>query len=519
VPVMLAHLASLLFLPLGCIRFDGLPDMPAGTASDPRIYASPKDSFNANVAAGRWLARAANISWDLVGTAGEVLATTNEIRERFGGVIFVGDSQIREVAWAGLQMLTPRQKLVFSKTDKVFGGHRGLSRSACVPQSVGKTGFTATCTELSSDGSCELWSPFHNKSHAEAMRRLLLTRPHQWDGLLSVHQSVCDSDFFVSYQATWGAMPVIPTSLPSCLHPQDGSETYALPHKRTGVRKPVLWIVDGCGLHEMEFCDARRDSLPQHAFNRFPDGLLRSGTIVYQPVGAGFLMKASNRFRGECEAINADQIAAKEVTWLQAKGVPYYDYTKLTLQYAPLMYDAIHFTYYWVPCSNTFPELARMVAQLAFQQGVGRPAQVCGPGTPPSTPTPPVVLEQMIRAAREQAVAGGARNGTLRLHLGQEAEDAERAYSAALHLSKKASKGGAKGKAAKAEAKAGAKAEAKAEAKNEGAGGGLKAKAKRDESLSAAISRVAAEFGGRKQRAALNQAITKLATRYEAHDV
>ena len=45
------------FLPLGCIRFDGLPDMPAGTASDPRIYASPKDSLNANVAAGRWLAR------------------------------------------------------------------------------------------------------------------------------------------------------------------------------------------------------------------------------------------------------------------------------------------------------------------------------------------------------------------------------------------------------------------------------------------------------------------------------
>ena len=45
------------------------------------------------------------------------------------------------------------------------------------------------------------------------MRRLLLTKPHQWDGKLSVSQSVCDSDFFVSYQATWGAMPVEPTTV------------------------------------------------------------------------------------------------------------------------------------------------------------------------------------------------------------------------------------------------------------------------------------------------------------------
>ena len=44
------------------------------------------------------------------------------------------------------------------------------------------------------------------------------------------------------------------------------------------------------------------------------------------------------------------------------------------------MFDAIHFTYYWVPCSHTFPELARLVAQLGFQEALGHPVRVCAPG-------------------------------------------------------------------------------------------------------------------------------------------
>ena len=94
---------------------------------------------------------------------------------------------------------------------------------------------------------CSVHSPFHNKSHAEKMRRLLLTRPHEWDGTLRVDESACASDFFVSYQATWGAMPVEPRSLPPCLHPRDGAATYSLKHS-SGVVKPLLWIVDGCVL-------------------------------------------------------------------------------------------------------------------------------------------------------------------------------------------------------------------------------------------------------------------------------
>jgi hypothetical protein len=345
---MLPHVAPLLLL--ACVRFEGLPDMPPGTAADPIIYASQSKQFSSRVGEARLLVRSANISWVLRGTAGEVFASSREIRERFGGIIFVGDSQIREIAWAALQMLTHRQPKRYSKTDRVFGGtRRPLGDSACVPQTIGKTGFTASCgVEGSAAGAsaepCSIHSPFHNKSHAEKMRKLLLTKPHLWDGKLSVSESVCDSEFFLSYQATWGAMPIDPTTLPKCLHPPAGAAEYSLPHKRLGVRKPVLWIIDGCGLHEMEFCDARRWTLPQSVLPKFSDALLASGTVVYQTVGAGFLMKAARRFRGDCADVTSDQVARTEVAWLDQKRVRRYNYTSLALQYAPLMFDAIHYT-------------------------------------------------------------------------------------------------------------------------------------------------------------------------------
>ena len=128
------------------------------------------------------LARSANISWTLVGTAGENLASYREIREKYGGIIFVGDSQIREIAWAAMQMLTPGQPKLFHRQDKVFARLRPPGKSACVPQTIGKTGFTASCGrrafgskgELLKPGTepeeCSLHSPFKNKSHAEAMR-------------------------------------------------------------------------------------------------------------------------------------------------------------------------------------------------------------------------------------------------------------------------------------------------------------------------------------------------------------
>ena len=54
--------------------------------------------------------------------------------------------------------------------------------------------------------------------------------------------------------------------------------------------------MDGCGLHEMEFCSDRRTKLPHYTLERFPLRLLRE-TVVWQTVGAGFLMRSANRFK------------------------------------------------------------------------------------------------------------------------------------------------------------------------------------------------------------------------------
>ena len=234
---------------LACVRFSGLPDMPPDTAGDPKVYATDRSTHGRNVFDARINVRLKNVSWMLSGTEGEKLVTAAEIRERFGGIIYVGDSQIREIAWAGAQMMTNRvYKLRFSPKDPVLRprskAHATMQlESSCVPQSVGKTGFTATCPAVALGEPCDFHSPFKNKTHAEKMRKLLLTRPHNWDGVLSVSKHVCESDFFISYQATWGAVPVLPETIPSCLHGARGAdgrvEEFGL--MRNGVRKPILW--------------------------------------------------------------------------------------------------------------------------------------------------------------------------------------------------------------------------------------------------------------------------------------
>ena len=400
-----------------CVRFENFPTINA-PSNDPALYRVKNKDWKAYTERARTDVRGAHFDWLLVGDSGEVLARPEEVRAAFSGVIFVGDSQIREVAWAGLKMLLGEQKLRFYNGDKVFGRRPRHSQlqGHCVPQSVGKTGFTATCG-ADAAVACDVHSPFDNATHAEKMRKLLLTRPHEWDGTLRVSPHVCDADFFVSYQATWGANPVSPDTIPRCLHPARPGAPYRLhrPHGAKGGggksgggkggggaaaaagsaagsaaavasggagaprHRPVLWIVDGCGLHEMEFCSELRHGLPNSVLSRFHPQVLRS-SVVYQTVGAGFLMPDAKRYKGACASLDADQVAATEAAWLDARGVRRYNYTSLALQYAPLMFDAIHYTYYWVPCTKTFPEMTRLVAQLAFQQALGRPVDVCPPG-------------------------------------------------------------------------------------------------------------------------------------------
>ena len=273
-----------------------MPELPAGTANSSELYGVGKKKWGSNVDSARRVVRnpEAGFKWLLGGTAGERLVSAADVRDKYAGVIFVGDSQIREVAWAAMKLLAPGWELRFHTKDPVFGGSSARKNqqleSTCVPQTVGKTGFTATCKGT----SCDLHSPFHNKSHAEAMRKLLLTRPHDWDGSLSLSEHACDADFFLSYQATWGAIPVKPHTLPKCMHPRMADDTFGITRvggwpprspedDGPGARKPVLWVMDGGGLHEMEYCDPRRWSLPQHVLRLFPDAVLRR-TVVWQPV-------------------------------------------------------------------------------------------------------------------------------------------------------------------------------------------------------------------------------------------
>ena len=65
-------------------------------------------------------------------------------------------------------------------------------------------------------------------------------------------------------------------------------------------------------------------------------------------------------------------MARLETQYLDTLGVRHYDYTALAMQFAPLMFDAIPFTYYWVPCAQAFPEMARLVGLPAAR---ARPAR------------------------------------------------------------------------------------------------------------------------------------------------
>ena len=134
----------------------------------------------------------------------------------------------------------------------------------------------------------------------------------------------------------------------------------------------------------MEFCSPLRGVLPQTVLSNFPRRTLQSH-LVYQPAGGGFLMRSAKRFKGECASIDAHQVAALETAWLDASRVRHYNYTDVALRHAPLMFDAIHFTYYWVKCEQTFPEMARLVAQLGLQHAMHKPLQLC-PAPPPPSP-------------------------------------------------------------------------------------------------------------------------------------
>lgn len=175
---------------LSCVHFEGLPDV--GAAEEARsLYTSTPRAWDARVRHARALVRrwSRNGNFTLTGTAGERFTTETEIREQYGGILLVGDSQIRELAWALLKALTPSEELRFGTDGKqIFTEGKSESarlrsrrrlRGACLPQSVGKLGFTAVCyraRQAESSRVCEIFSPFHNSTHMEQSKQQWLFR-------------------------------------------------------------------------------------------------------------------------------------------------------------------------------------------------------------------------------------------------------------------------------------------------------------------------------------------------------
>lgn len=161
--------------------------------------------------------------------AANIGARRRELRDRFRGVVFVGDSQTREIAWGALHLTTPRAHIRFEPSDTVLGKlplHKAAS--ACVSIEVSKSSFTAACTS-GVGGACTLSSPLHNVSKEDLIVRTLpawlvtgrsekelrqnniagvrfqLSSQYKaWDGRLALSPQVYSSDFLRLFPALDG---------------------------------------------------------------------------------------------------------------------------------------------------------------------------------------------------------------------------------------------------------------------------------------------------------------------------
>ena len=102
-----------------CVRFENFPTINA-PSNDPALYRVKNKDWKAYTERARTDVRGAHFDWLLVGDSGEVLARPEEVRAAFSGVIFVGDSQIREVAWAALGLLASGSPVEWNMSDPVF---------------------------------------------------------------------------------------------------------------------------------------------------------------------------------------------------------------------------------------------------------------------------------------------------------------------------------------------------------------------------------------------------------------
>ena len=313
-----------------CQRIVGLPTLPLSTASGWCFGADDCVEWSKSVTARVAHVRASvhpalggwNATWALTPSSAAI-ATPEEVQRRYAGIVVVGDSQIREVAWAVLQLLASEDSRL----------------TPCMPNTV-RTGWRASCTSAPRR-ACS-WDAVKDTGAAgtEWRRRhagvaspefMPLVNVSHWDSRLTIwaerqgpkaSMSVCDpSHFLMAYQPIWGNAPIDPTSLPACLHQGNGRYGRVT---GDGTYLPILWVINGGGLHEIMGGHEPEDPLPQNTLRLFGTEALQH--VVWVPTGAGpkgcSKCDASKMNHGASSVFARGQRKAKqEVAWTEAHGV------------------------------------------------------------------------------------------------------------------------------------------------------------------------------------------------------
>jgi hypothetical protein len=248
---------------------------------------------------------------------------------------------------------------------------------------LGRTGFFMSCSEeaaFESTAPCAVHkTDTDGVSSVEAFTPL--TNHSGWDGRLTVLRpgqareklACAPGGFFLAYQPLWGAASLRPASLPSCLHLGGGRFGLRRPD---GSIRPILWVLHGAGLHEYqsEFVYKR----PSHhttaasvTLAHFSEATLRSD-VVWQPSG-GHMHLSGNRDM-------LYRIPPTEIEWLRGQGVRWWNYSRISEDFAALMVDDRHFTHYLRQCRDNFPQMSEVAARLTLNTAFGLQAtSVCAP--------------------------------------------------------------------------------------------------------------------------------------------
>ena len=402
-----------------CSRIEGLPRLPVRSADNLWCFSDePSGCVPANVstpdlidriARARGLARAAlrkQAEWKL---AEVQLAAPAEIESKYAGIMVVGDSQARELAWGALKAIRRRAPLRWATGSADPLGELG---SDCLPVNAGKLGFVASCSPRAPTARAASCSPRAPTAHAvscsqqvsvkhaascsvhapymPAARHLLkrgqrdrvyapLYNLSGWDHRLTVlppapharrapdEPFMCDPHgFFIGYQPVWGSAPIEPSSLPRCFHHPNGR--FGLTSSNGTTFRPVLWLINGGGMHHAMHRRPADVFGPHVALRRFSPAAQQD--VVWMPVGAGPAPQFDSVMH----------LAAAEAAWLADNPrVRHFDFTTLARLYLALMSDEKHFTYYYAECSQVFPQMTFVVAQIAIQAALGREVVLCSP--------------------------------------------------------------------------------------------------------------------------------------------